>query len=82
MTHETLYYDGACPLCTREMKHLAKLKQESLALVDIHTIEVTDVLILLSDFGCASDCIADIDGDGATNVNDILLLLAAFGEDC
>ena len=42
MTHETLYYDGACPLCTREMKHLAKLKQESLALVDIHTIEVTD----------------------------------------
>ena len=42
MTHETLYYDGACPLCTREMKHLAKLKQGSLALVDIHTIEITD----------------------------------------
>ena len=42
MTHETLYYDGACPLCTREMKHLAQLKQESLALVDIHTIEITD----------------------------------------
>ena len=42
MTHETLYYDGACPLCTREMKHLAKLKQESLTLVDIHTIEITD----------------------------------------
>ncbi len=47
-----------------------------------NTIEVSDVLILLSDFGCTSDCIADIDGDGATNVNDILLLLAAFGEDC
>ena len=42
MTHETLYYDGACPLCNREMKHLAELKQESLALVDIHTIEITD----------------------------------------
>ena len=41
MTHETLYYDGACPLCTREMKHLSQLKQESLALVDIHTIEIT-----------------------------------------
>ena len=46
------------------------------------TIEVSDVLILLSDFGCTTECIADIDGDGATNVNDVLLLLAAFGDDC
>ena len=42
MTRETLYYDGACPLCTREMKHLAQLKRESLALIDIHSIEITD----------------------------------------
>ena len=46
------------------------------------SIEVSDVLILLSDFGCTTECIADIDGDGATNVNDVLLLLAAFGDDC
>ncbi len=47
------------------------------------TIEVSDVLLLLSDFGCTSDCTgADIDGDGAVSVTDILLLLAAFGEDC
>jgi len=42
MTKETLYYDGACPLCAREMKHLAKLKRESLDLVDIHGLEITE----------------------------------------
>ena len=47
------------------------------------TVEVSDVLLLLSDFGCTSDCTgADIDGDGAVSVADILLLLAAFGEEC
>jgi hypothetical protein len=47
------------------------------------TVEVSDVLLLLSDFGCTSDCTgADIDGDGAVSVTDVLLLLAAFGEDC
>ena len=38
---ETLYYDGACPLCAREMKHLAKLKRDSLNLVDIHQADIT-----------------------------------------
>ena len=47
------------------------------------TVEVSDVLLLLSEFGCTSDCTdADIDGDGAVSVADILLLLAAFGEEC
>jgi len=47
------------------------------------TVEVSDVLLLLSDFGCTSDCTgADIDGDGAVSVTDVLLLLAAFGEEC
>ena len=45
------------------------------------TVEVSDVLLLLSDFGCTSDC-TDVDGDGAVSVADILLLLAAFGEEC
>ena len=44
---------------------------------------MSDVLLLLSEFGCTSDCTdADIDGDGAVSVADILLLLAAFGEEC
>ena len=42
MTKDTLYYDGACPLCAREMKHLAKLKRDSLELVDIHNTDITD----------------------------------------
>ena len=41
MIKATLYYDGACPLCAREMKHLAKLKRDSLELVDLHRIHIS-----------------------------------------
>ena len=41
MKKATLYYDGACPLCAREIKHLAKLKRDSLDLVDIHEAEIS-----------------------------------------
>ena len=34
----TLYYDGRCPLCMREMARLATLKSEQLQLADIHTL--------------------------------------------
>lgn len=44
MTKDILYYDGACPLCSREMKHLAKLKQDSLELVDIHSLTESNEL--------------------------------------
>ena len=39
-THEpaTLYYDGNCPLCTREMARLAEVKGDGLRLQDIHSI--------------------------------------------
>ena len=47
------------------------------------TVEVSDVLLLLSEFGCTTGCgPADIDGDGAVTVSDVLVLLAAFGEEC
>jgi hypothetical protein len=45
-------------------------------------IEVSDVLLLLGDFGCTDNCTADVDGDGSVGVSDVLLLLAAYGEDC
>ena len=46
-------------------------------------VEVSDVLLLLSDFGCDTECsVADINGDGNVSVADVLLLLAAFGEAC
>ena len=46
------------------------------------TITVADVLIVLGEFGCASNCSADVDGDGAVTVGDVLALLSAFGEMC
>jgi predicted DCC family thiol-disulfide oxidoreductase YuxK len=36
---DLLYYDGACPLCRREMSVLARLKTRSLELVDVHSLE-------------------------------------------
>jgi len=47
-------------------------------------IEVSDVLLVLSDFGCASGCnpLTDLDGDGAVTVSDVLAVLSAFGETC
>ena len=46
-------------------------------------VEVSDVLILLADFGCDNECsVADVNGDGMVSVADVLLLLAAFGEAC
>ena len=47
-------------------------------------IEVSDVLMVLSDFGCDTDCnsATDLDGDGSITVADVLTVLSAFGEDC
>lgn len=32
----TLYYDGQCPLCSKEMQRLGRLQNGDLRLVDIH----------------------------------------------
>ena len=42
-----------------------------------------DVLAVLSEFGCANtNCLYDIDGDNAVTVNDVLMVLSAFGNPC
>lgn len=35
-TGDTLYFDGACPVCRREVKHLKERADEQLNFVDIH----------------------------------------------
>jgi len=45
------------------------------------TVGVADVLGYLSTFGCMVDCgVSDLNGDGAANTSDLLLLLASFGD--
>lgn len=47
------------------------------------TVEVADVLGLLSMFGCAEDCgESNLDGDDAGGVSDTLLVLGSFGQSC
>ena len=45
-------------------------------------VAVSDVLSVLSEFGCNTKCTMDINGDGSTNVTDVLLVLSAFGTAC
>ncbi|MFN0136705.1 MAG: dockerin type I domain-containing protein [Phycisphaerae bacterium] len=50
-----------------------------------HTVGLTDLSILLSNFGVGSGAAAatgDINGDGAVNLTDLSQLLAVFGTNC
>ena len=45
-------------------------------------VDLSDLAILLSDFGCISTtppCVGDINGDAGTDLNDLAILLANFG---
>jgi hypothetical protein len=41
-------------------------------------VDTTDLLLLLGQIGCVQNCLYDINGDGVTNVLDILLFLTYF----
>ena len=46
-------------------------------------IGVSDVLMVLGEFGCTQGCgTGDIDGDGVVAVGDVLAILSSFGEVC
>ena len=42
----------------------------------------SDILALISDYGCLSNCAIDFNENGSTDINDLLILLALFGESC
>ncbi|MFN0136511.1 MAG: dockerin type I repeat-containing protein [Phycisphaerae bacterium] len=45
-------------------------------------INLSDLAILLGDFGVSGPSAADIDGDGSVNLSDLATLLASFGSGC
>jgi hypothetical protein len=45
-------------------------------------VATSDLLLLLADFGCVSNCSSDISGDGIVSSSDLLVLLAAYGDFC
>jgi len=45
-------------------------------------VTVSDILDVLSEFGCVDGCAMDINGDGSVNVTDVLAVLSAFGTAC
>ena len=46
------------------------------------SITVTDVLAILSEFGCTVNCLYDVDGDNSITVSDVLVVLSTFGTLC
>lgn len=45
-------------------------------------VDVTDLLLFLTDYGCMSGCTADFNGDDIVNVNDLLIFLTSYGDSC
>jgi hypothetical protein len=41
-----------------------------------------DVLVLISAYGCQTNCSIDFTSNGSTDVNDLLFLLMTFGDSC
>ena len=46
------------------------------------TIDVDDLLAVISAFGPCQGCDEDMDGDGQVGVDEILAILSVYGEDC
>jgi hypothetical protein len=45
-------------------------------------VGISDLLNLLSDFGCQTNCTADINSDGQVGALDLLDMLGVLGDDC
>lgn len=47
-----------------------------------NSINVDDLLIFLTEFGCTIDCSSDFTGDGTVSIEDLLGFLSVFGDTC
>ncbi|MBG81290.1 MAG: hypothetical protein CMJ39_11370 [Phycisphaerae bacterium] len=47
---------------------------------DDDVVNVTDLLLLINDWGICTGCTTDIDGNGLVNVNDLLDMVGAWGD--
>lgn len=41
-TKDTLFFDGSCPMCTKEIKLLEDINDGSLAFMDVHKCDIDD----------------------------------------
>ncbi|MBI5865430.1 MAG: hypothetical protein HZB38_13170, partial [Planctomycetes bacterium] len=45
-------------------------------------VDLSDLSLLLSNFGCTTGCTADLTGDGVVDIDDLAILLSYFGASC
>lgn len=45
-------------------------------------VTVSDLLLLLAEFGCVQSCTADLDGNQGVTTSDVLIFLSVFGNEC
>jgi len=46
------------------------------------TVNISDLLLFMAEFGCLSGCTLDLTGDGTVSTPDLLVFLGAFGGGC
>ena len=63
------YNESLCPDCPGDLDENGSLG-------------VSDLNIILSEFGCTSSCQSDFNGDGSTTIVDLLFWLSLFGTIC
>lgn len=45
-------------------------------------VDIVDLLMFLSDFGCQGVCVGDFNFDSQVNTSDLLIFLGVFGNSC
>jgi hypothetical protein len=50
--------------------------------IDGGVIGSADMLVIIAEYGCLTNCSIDFNSNGSTDINDLLFLLAIFGESC